>query len=70
MTEELAISPGASLRVLSRTEQELVLEARYAGGGSPPPAHFHPAQDERFEVFAGAMRARIDGRESELTPAT
>ena len=56
--------------MLSRTEQELVLEARYAGGGSPPPAHFHPAQDERFEVFAGAMRARIDGRESELTPAT
>jgi mannose-6-phosphate isomerase-like protein (cupin superfamily) len=66
MTEELAISPGASLRVLSRTDQELVLEARYAAGGSPPPAHFHPAQDERFEVLAGAMRARIDGRESEL----
>jgi len=70
MADELAISPGASLRVVSRTERELVLEARYAGGGSPPPAHFHPAQDERFEVLAGAMRARIDGRESELTPAT
>ena len=66
MTEELVISPGASLRVLSCTEQELVLEARYAGGGSPPPAHFHPAQDERFEVLAGAMRARIGGTESEL----
>jgi mannose-6-phosphate isomerase-like protein (cupin superfamily) len=66
MADELAISPGASLCVVSRTERELVLEARYAGGGSPPPAHFHPAQDERFEVLAGAIRARVDGKESEL----
>ena len=67
MAEKLTPAPGFSLRVLSRTEEQLVMEARYAGGGSPPPAHFHPAQDERFEVLAGTMRAKVDGTESDLS---
>ena len=31
-------------------------------GGSPPPAHFHPAQDEHFEVLAG-LTVRAGGEE-------
>lgn len=31
------------------------------------PKHFHPGQDERFEVTAGTLRARVDGREHTLT---
>jgi quercetin dioxygenase-like cupin family protein len=65
--EELEIGTGTRLRVLSRSEELLELEASYDGGGSPPPAHLHPEQDERFEVLAGAMTARVSGRERELS---
>jgi len=61
MSEELALGPATTLRVLSHDEQALVLEATYAGGSSPPPAHLHPAQDERFEVRAGEMYALVGG---------
>jgi mannose-6-phosphate isomerase-like protein (cupin superfamily) len=61
MSEELALGPGTTLRVLSHDGQALVLEARYAGGSPPPPAHLHPAQDERFEVRAGEMQALVAG---------
>jgi mannose-6-phosphate isomerase-like protein (cupin superfamily) len=59
MSEQLALGPATTLRVLSHDEQALVLEATYAGGSSPPPAHLHPAQDERFEVCAGEMHALV-----------
>lgn len=65
MAEQLTIGPGTTLTVLSRTEEELVLEARYEGGGSPPPSHLHPAQDEHFEILQGAMLAQIGGEEVE-----
>jgi mannose-6-phosphate isomerase-like protein (cupin superfamily) len=61
MSEQLALGPGTTLRVRSHDEQALVLEATYAGGSSPPPAHLHPAQDERFEVRAGEMHALVAG---------
>lgn len=64
--EELAIGPGTKLRVVAHSDEQLELEATYAGGSPPPPAHLHPAQDERFEVLAGAMRTRIDGRDGTL----
>jgi mannose-6-phosphate isomerase-like protein (cupin superfamily) len=53
--------------VVGRTDELLELEATYTGGGSPPPPHFHPAQDERFEVLAGTMQVRMDGAEREIT---
>jgi mannose-6-phosphate isomerase-like protein (cupin superfamily) len=64
MGEELVIGPGTTLRVLAHDDGMLELEASYAGGGAPPPAHLHPEQDERFEVQAGALQVRLAGRES------
>jgi mannose-6-phosphate isomerase-like protein (cupin superfamily) len=64
--EVLAVGPGTTLRVTAHDERHLEFEASYAGGGTPPPAHLHPSQDERFEVLAGAMRVRIAGHEREL----
>jgi mannose-6-phosphate isomerase-like protein (cupin superfamily) len=66
MSEKLSLGPHDSLEIRSSTPEALEVEASYRPGGSPPPAHFHPAQDERFEVLAGAMRVRIDGEEREL----
>jgi quercetin dioxygenase-like cupin family protein len=63
MPEELVIGPGTTLRVLAHDDDLLALEATYAGGGVGPPAHFHPDQDERFEVQAGALQVRLAGQE-------
>jgi quercetin dioxygenase-like cupin family protein len=41
----------------------LEMEATYGGTGGMPPDHFHPRQDERFEVLEGAVRTIIDGTE-------
>jgi quercetin dioxygenase-like cupin family protein len=70
MAEELKLGPATTLSVVARDDDALVLRATYDDGGTAPPAHLHPAQDERFEVLAGSMRARIDGREQELVTGT
>jgi mannose-6-phosphate isomerase-like protein (cupin superfamily) len=66
MPETLKLGPHDSLEIRSSTPEALEVVASYRPGGSPPPAHFHPAQDEHFEVLEGAMRVRIDGEEREL----
>jgi quercetin dioxygenase-like cupin family protein len=66
VSEELKLGPGTTLRVVARSDAQLQLQAAYAPGGVAPPAHLHPAQDERFEVLAGAMRTRIEQHEGEL----
>lgn len=54
--------------VLRKTASEtagalLEMEAVYKPGGHSPPDHYHPQQDERFEVLAGAINVRRDGVE-------
>jgi quercetin dioxygenase-like cupin family protein len=46
----------------------LEVEATWSGGGPLPPAHFHPAQDEHFEMIEGRLRVLVDGQESLLGP--
>ena len=67
MAEKLTIADGTKLTVISRSEELLELEVSYDGGGTPPPPHLHPAQDERFEILAGTITAKLDGREQELS---
>jgi mannose-6-phosphate isomerase-like protein (cupin superfamily) len=66
MAEKLKLGPHDSLEIVSVSEEAFEVEASYRPEGSPPPAHFHPDQDEHFEVLAGEMRARVDGEELEL----
>src|SRR3954447_18763465 len=66
MGDVLSLGPHDSLEIRSSTPEALEVEASYRPGGSAPPAHFHPAQGERFDVLAGAMRVRVDGEEREL----
>ena len=35
------------------------MEAAYAAGESPPPPHYHPSQDEHFEVLEGAIALKV-----------
>lgn len=65
MAESLKITPTESLEVRVATAEILEVEATY-GTGEPPPKHFHPAQDEHFEVLSGSIRVKLDGRERVL----
>jgi mannose-6-phosphate isomerase-like protein (cupin superfamily) len=48
------------VRTAGSTDGELLeMEATYEPSSNAPPAHLHPAQDERFEIRAGAMRLRL-----------
>jgi mannose-6-phosphate isomerase-like protein (cupin superfamily) len=69
MTEEvLHLSPTQTLRVVDDTPDELLIESTWEPGGSPPPAHLHPAQDERFELREGHVTAIVDGVEHQIGP--
>jgi quercetin dioxygenase-like cupin family protein len=45
----------------------LEVETWYRAGGRPAPAHYHPRQDEHFEVLSGAVRCRVEGAKSVLS---
>lgn len=61
--QELVGHNGFRLKFVRITDQLLEIEASYSGEGGLPPEHFHPRQDERFEVVEGAVRAVIEGEE-------
>jgi quercetin dioxygenase-like cupin family protein len=66
MAETLMLTPSESLTIREDTPAALEVEGRWGPGGSPPPKHFHPAQDEHFEVLEGELHARVDGTEHVL----
>jgi quercetin dioxygenase-like cupin family protein len=65
MATVLKITPTESVEIRSSVAEALEVEATY-GNGEPPPKHFHPGQDEHFEVLEGAIQVRIDGEERSL----
>jgi mannose-6-phosphate isomerase-like protein (cupin superfamily) len=68
MPEELRLSPKETLTVKSSSAELLEVEGRWGPRGKPPPAHYHPSQDEHFEVLEGTLSARVDGQKHELGP--
>jgi quercetin dioxygenase-like cupin family protein len=57
---------GQVIRLLELDGDRLVMESIYQAGGSPAPPHFHPDQQERFEIVEGGVRANVDGEEMVL----
>ncbi len=49
----IKLTPKESLTIRETSPDLLEVEVTYGGQGSPPPAHFHPGQDEAFEVLDG-----------------
>jgi mannose-6-phosphate isomerase-like protein (cupin superfamily) len=64
----LKITPGESVTVRESTAELLEVEGTWSPSGKPPPNHFHPSQDEHFEVLEGTLRARVDGEQRDLGP--
>jgi quercetin dioxygenase-like cupin family protein len=52
------------IRTAAETDGELLeMESTYREGAALPPAHFHPSQEESFEVLEGTVTTIIDGVE-------
>ena len=64
--EELSLVPGQRLVIIESTAERLIVESFYEPGGTPPPPHLHPAQDEFFEVLSGTLRAVVANLPLEL----
>ena len=58
---------GEQIRFVQTTAETggalLEVEVTYHPQSSPPPAHFHPFQEERFTILEGEMRVNRDGVE-------
>lgn len=63
--ETLKLTPIESVEIHSAESDELEVLVTYLHG-DPPPKHFHPEQDERFEVTAGTVRVELDGQVRDL----
>jgi len=62
------LTPTERVEILERSPDALVAEVRMDPGHKLPPAHRHPAQDERFDVLEGRLRIVLDGEERILGP--
>ena len=63
MSRTLKITPSESVTVRTDTHELLELEATFEPVEHRPPRHWHPSQDEHFEVYEGTLTASVDGRE-------
>jgi quercetin dioxygenase-like cupin family protein len=66
MSTTYLLTPSESVTVVSDTPEALEVEGVYGPGGSPPPAHLHPEQDEHFEVLEGELHVKVAGQERTL----
>jgi len=66
LTDTLKLTPSETVTVRDSTPELLEVEGSYGAGGSPPPGHYHPNQDEHFEIVEGSLRTRVDGVERDL----
>jgi mannose-6-phosphate isomerase-like protein (cupin superfamily) len=68
MNRTLKITPTESVEIRESTPDLLEVLATYGPSSKAPPKHFHPAQDEHFEVLSGRLQVRAGDDERELGP--
>src|ERR687885_606340 len=61
--QEIRRGNGFVVKIVRLEDEVLELEARYRGDAPLAQAHYHPSQDEHFEVLSGRIHAVIDGEE-------
>jgi quercetin dioxygenase-like cupin family protein len=67
------VSPIGERLIFRQTARDtngelLAMEAVYRPHSSPPPEHYHPYQEECFQVLQGEIRAKIDDQERTYKP--
>lgn len=55
------------LHINSSTPEALEVESTWTPHGSPPQRHFHPTQDELFEVLEGELTVEVAGEARVVT---
>jgi quercetin dioxygenase-like cupin family protein len=68
MAETLRLTPGETVIIRKSSPELLEVEGAWAPEGKPPPPHFHPSQEEHFEVLEGTLTARVEGEKGDLGP--
>ena len=58
--DTIQLSSAQTLRFVSSSAERLEIEATWEPGGNPPPTHWHPTQQEHFEVLEGELTVAID----------
>ncbi len=66
MAETLRLTPHETVTIRTSSPELLEVEGAWGPEGRPPPTHYHPSQDEHFEIVEGMLTARIAGEEREL----
>jgi quercetin dioxygenase-like cupin family protein len=59
----IAVTPHEHLVITTSSPELLAIEATWTTAGELPPPHFHPFQDEHFEVHEGSLLTIVDGVE-------
>jgi quercetin dioxygenase-like cupin family protein len=67
---ELVHDPVRRQRLRFSREGEVLHAEVWADPGSDMPVHYHPSQEERWEVLSGRVRFLVDGRRIEGRPGT
>ena len=68
MADTLRLTPHETVTIRSSSSELLEVEGNWGPEGKPPPPHYHPAQDEHFEVLEGTLTAKLGGEELDLGP--
>ncbi|HEX4735655.1 MAG TPA: cupin domain-containing protein [Thermoleophilaceae bacterium] len=61
--QEIKRANGFVVKIVRLEDEVLEIEARYRGDAPLAQAHYHPSQDEHFEVLSGRIHAVIGGDE-------
>jgi mannose-6-phosphate isomerase-like protein (cupin superfamily) len=61
--QEIKRANGYMVRIVALDPELLEVEAHYRGDAPLATAHYHPTQDEHFEVLEGKIHAMVDGDE-------
>src|SRR3954453_5845023 len=64
--EVLRLTGSETVAIRASSPELLEVEGSWEGGGKAPPAHYHPDQDEHFEVLDGRLKLKVEGDEHEL----
>lgn len=66
--EQLRLTAGETVTIRKSNPEMLEVEGNWGPGGKPPPAHYHPDQDEHFDVLGGRLKLKVGEEEHELGP--
>jgi mannose-6-phosphate isomerase-like protein (cupin superfamily) len=67
MADTYKLTASETVTVLRRSPELFEVEGRWGPHGKPPPPHYHPDQDEHFEVLEGTLTMKLDGEERKLS---